>query len=204
MKEEDENHITKFETTFVSKTIPTDFRIDQLRKYAEHFTAYNLAPPYPGGSHGNMSFRIVAEEDPFIITASKTALFDPLRDKDFVKVDFVDFENNRVEAHGERLPSSESMIHFGIYRIRKDVNCILHGHSPEILANGEKLEIPETENEVPFGTFELVEQVLEVAEIHDFLVMKNHGFISMGKSMEEAWSNIESYLKKLGLDAFEK
>lgn len=195
----EENHITKFETEFESQEVVADFRIEDLKNYSKLFSDYNLAPPYPGGSHGNLSYRCNAQEDPFVITASMTALFEPLKAEDFTKVNFVDIEENKVYAEGTRLPSSESMIHFGIYRIRQDVNAIFHAHSPDILAKAEELEIAVTEEEKEFGTMDLVEQVLEVAEIENFLIMKNHGFISMGANMEEAWKNVEHFIKVLGL-----
>lgn len=190
----EENHITKFETEFESDVVPLDFRISELKDYAKMFADYELAPAYPGGSHGNLSFRIVAEQDPFIITASMTALFDPLKSEDFVQVNFVDIDTNKVYAEGKRLPSSESIIHFGVYRVREDVNVIFHGHSEYILKNVDKLGIPQTAEEKEFGTIDLVEQVLDVASEHDFFVMKNHGFIALGKNMEEAWSKVEKYI----------
>jgi ribulose-5-phosphate 4-epimerase/fuculose-1-phosphate aldolase len=196
---QEENHITKFETEFESKEVVADFRIEDLKNYSKLFSDYNLAPPYPGGSHGNLSYRCNAQEDPFIITASMTALFNPLKPEDFTKVNFVDIEANKVYAEGSRLPSSESIIHFGIYRIRHDVNAIFHAHSPDILAKAEELGIAVTAEEQEFGTLELVDEVLEVAEIENFLIMKNHGFISMGANMEEAWQNVEYFINKLEL-----
>jgi len=190
----EENHITKFSTEFESEIVSQDFRIEELKRYSKLFSDYDLAPPYPGGSHGNLSFRITAEQDPFIITASMTALFDPLKPEDFVQVNFVDVEKNKVFAEGKRLPSSESVLHFGIYRIRDEVNVVFHGHSKYILDNVEKLGIPQTENEEEFGTLELVDEVLELASEHDFFVMRNHGFVALGKSMEEAWERVEKYL----------
>lgn len=190
----EENHITKFSTEFESDIVPQDFRIEELKNYSKMFADYDLAPPYPGGSHGNLSFRIAAEQDPFIITASMTALFDPLKPEDFVQVNFVDVEKNKVFAEGKRLPSSESIIHFGIYRIREDVNVVFHGHSEYILNNVKKLGIPETENEEEFGTLELVDEALELASEHNLFVMKNHGFVALGNSMEETWAQVEKHL----------
>ena len=196
----EENHITKFTTEFTSKVAPKDFRIENLRHYASLFAEYELAPPYPGGSHGNLSFRIAPEEESFIITASKTALFDPLADRDFVQVDQVDFEKGIVYAQGERLPSSESMIHYALYLQNPHINAIFHGHSADILAKAEELRIPITEKEEEFGTVDLVERVLDVSGHRTMVVMKNHGFIGMGLHMEDCWETVFDYFMKATKD----
>lgn len=197
---EDENHITKFTTEFTSNIAPKDFRIDNLRHYAALFAEYDLAPPYPGGSHGNLSFRIAPEEESFIITASKTALFDSLENRDFVQVDEVDFDKGIVFAQGERLPSSESMIHYALYLQNPNINAIFHGHSTDILAKAEELRIPVTEKEEPFGTVDLVESVLAISGHRTMIVMKNHGFIGLGLHMEDCWETVFDYFMKATKD----
>ena len=192
----EENHITKFTTEFISNNIPNDFRIDTLRHYAALFAEYKLAPPYPGGSHGNMSFRLTPDDPAFIITASKTALFNPLEARDFVHVDEVDYDKGIVYAEGDRLPSSESMIHFALYMQNPNINAIFHGHSEDILKKGEELKIPTTSQEEDFGTVALVERVLEVSEHTTMVIMKNHGFIAMGLNMDDTWDTIFKYYMK--------
>ena len=44
----------------------------------------------------------------------------------------------------------------------------------------------ETEKEEEYGTVALVQGVLDVLGENNFLIMKNHGFISLGKTMQEA------------------
>lgn len=192
----EENHITKFTTEFTSEIAPNDFRIDNLRHYAALFAEYKLAPPYPGGSHGNLSFRVDAEDPSFIITASKTALFEPLETKDFVRVDDIDYDKGIVYAQGERLPSSESMIHYALYLQNPNINAIFHGHSEDILKMGEELNIPITEKEEEFGTVDLVERVIEISEGRTMMIMKNHGFIALGLSMDDTWDTIFNYYMK--------
>ena len=40
------------------------------------------------------------------------------------------------------------MLYYAIYKNRKDVNAIFHGHSKEVLASATKLNIPETLKEI--------------------------------------------------------
>jgi len=97
-----------------------------------------------------------------------------------------DFKKKIVHAAGTREPSSESMLHYSIYRERNDVNAIFHGHSESILLIAQKLNIQQTLKEEPYGSIELVRSVLDILNQNNFIVMKNHGFLSLGKNMNEA------------------
>lgn len=176
----------KFKIEMVGRNIPKDPRIKELKHWCRVFHRYNLTPPHKSGSCGNLSFRLENDKDPFIITGSRIGLKDALPDNCFVKVSSVDLKKGIVCADGIREPSSESMLHSAIYRRRKDVNAIFHGHSQEILSCANKLKIPETKQEDPYGSIELVQSVLKVLGSKSFLVIKKHGFISLGRTMEEA------------------
>ncbi len=80
-------------------------------------------------------------------------------------------------------PSSESMLHHEIYKMRPDVNAIFHGHSGLLLKRG---NLPTTKEEKAYGSIELVKEVSKILNKGNLLLMKNHGFLSLGKSMEEA------------------
>jgi ribulose-5-phosphate 4-epimerase/fuculose-1-phosphate aldolase len=176
----------KFKTFMVDQQVKACPRIRELEYWCKQFHQYNLAPPYKGGSYGNLSCRLGENQNAFLITGSRIGLKNRLSNDCFVKVFFIDLPRGIVYAQGIRDPSSESMIHFAIYRQRKDVNAIFHGHSQEILTCADKLGVPETIKEEPYGTGELVQRVLEVLADKQFLIMKNHGFISLGKTMKEA------------------
>lgn len=176
----------KFRNKIVSKGVPKDPRIKELKYWCREFHLHEIAPPYKGGSHGNLSFRVQNNKTPFIITGSRIGLKKALSNNCFVKVSFVDLEKGIVYSQGTREPSSETLLHFAIYRQRQDVNAVFHGHSNQILSCVNKLKIPETKKEASYGTIELVQSVLEILDGNWFFVMKNHGFISLGKTMKEA------------------
>ncbi len=176
----------KFKIETLSGEIPKDQRMEELKYWCKEFHEHNLAPPYEGGSCGNLSFRLRGGESQFIITGSRIGLKNKLRDNCFVTVSSIDLEKRIVYVHGIREPSSESMLHLEIYRRREDVNAIFHGHSQEILLSSDKLNLPQTAKEELYGTPELAQRVLEVLEDEYFLIMRNHGFISLGKTMGEA------------------
>ena len=187
----------KFSTIFESKNICFDQRVEKLKEWCNIFHKKNLAPPYEGGSAGNLSFRLSPNCSQFIITGTKIGLKEKLDYTHFVKVNNVDFQNNKVFVEGEREPSSESMLHFLIYSKRNDVFAIFHGHSNEILANTEKLQIAVTEQEQPYGSLALVAEAQKMIEKHDFFVLKNHGFFSLGSSMEVAGNETLKVLDKV-------
>ncbi len=155
--------------------------------------------PLWGGSYGNLSFRIKPGEDAFIITGSKIGLKNSASNDCFVKVNSVDLETGIVYAEGVREPSSESMLHFAIYQSRPDVNAIFHGHCPEILCYSKKSGITETQEEKPYGTIDLVQQVLYILKNESFIIMKNHGFISLGKNMKKVGSQTLNILERCHL-----
>jgi L-fuculose-phosphate aldolase len=187
----------KFKTVFKKKEVPSNKKIEKLKYWCRIFHKKNLAPPYPGGSFGNLSFRIRNGENNFIITGSRIGLKNSLANDSFVEVANCDFENKIIYANGTREPSSESMLHFAIYKARPDINAIFHGHCAELLENAGKLEIPTTIKEEPYGTIELVNSVLEIIDKNDMVMMKNHGFIALGKTMKEAGKITLKYLEKI-------
>ncbi len=179
-------HATKFKTFFADRAVPDDRRIGELKSWCDRFYRFNLAPRHKYGACGNLSFRLAEGELPFIITASGSVFQEPMADDNFVTVRSCDLDEGIVYAEGAREPSSESMFHFAVYRMRKDVNAVFHGHSREILAGARRLGLTETREEEPYGTVALVHRILEVLDDRCFLIIRNHGFIALGRTMQEA------------------
>src|ERR1035437_9457694 len=124
----------KFNTVFIENAAPKDERLTQLKHWAKIFYQRNLAPTYDTGSAGNLSFRINKGENKFIITGARLELKNSLTNDCFVEVTNCDFLKGTVYANGLREPSSESRLHYAIYKQRPYVNAVFHGHSKEILA----------------------------------------------------------------------
>ena len=66
------------------------------------------------------------------------------------------------------------------------MNAIFHGHSDDFLKYGDKLSLPITEKEQPGGTIELMREVVNVLDNNSFILIRNHGFISLGDSIGTA------------------
>lgn len=188
----------KYRTIFSSNSIPEDPRIDDLRKWCKIFNKKHLAPSYPGGTHGNMSFRVMPGKPEIVITAARTNFAEDLSDDSFFKINHIDFEKMKVFAEGatNRKPSSETLLHFSIYQQRPNVQAILHGHCKSITKNPEKMNIPTTKEFVESGTMVIVESVLEIIDDHPFIEIKDHGFLSLGSTIEEAGNLAMEMLEK--------
>ena len=180
--------IVKFEVEFVSRDVPDDDRVGQLRNWCVRFDQGGLTPKLggTGRSLGNLSFRLQPDSPAFVITASTLSSKDELAPGDFVTVLESDPKRKIVLAAGIRDPSSESMMHHEIYKQREDIGAIFHGHDLEITACASWLDLPETQKEEPPGTPRLLGEVMKILHDEDFLVMKNHGFLALGTTMDEA------------------
>ena len=184
----------KFTTIFTSNVAPDNPDIEELIFWAKQFHEHGLAPSYGLGSYGNLSFRSTVNPGSFIITVSALELKDSLNNNDFCLVTKVDYDKLQVYCSGKKSPSSETMLHSTIYAARQDINAIFHGHSTHILNTCESIGMPQTDVEYEYGTIELVNSVKEIALKNDFFILKNHGFISLGNTMDKAGKLALKYL----------
>ncbi len=183
----------RFNTVFVSEKPVNDKKMGELAEWCERFQNLGLTPDFEGKCTGNLSFRL---KDGFVVTASGLETKENLCGDCFVYVKHFDEQKKQVFVEGKRNPSSEAMMHFLIYRERKDVNAIFHGHNNSILINADKLGLPVTENEEDYGSIELAKEALKALGESNLVVLKNHGFVSVGKTMEEAGELALSALKQ--------
>ncbi len=110
-------------------------------------------------------------------------------------------------ADGNGKPSVETPIHIAVYRIRPDINAVVHAHPPyatAFAATGMALtepvfpemivrfgEIPLVPYATP-GTDRLAELVAEAMKDHDAALLQNHGAITVGRTLEEACGLMEA------------
>ena len=173
----------RFNISFVSDEVPRNAKIEELKEWSERFQRNGLTPEIEGNYTGNLSFR---SEAGFVITASGLKSKENLGNDCFVYVKNYDEQNNTVHVKGRRQPSSEAVMHHLIYKTRKEINAVFHGHNDLIIMNAEKLGFPVTEREYEPGTIELANEVLKVLGNKKLIVLKNHGFVSLGRTMKEA------------------
>lgn len=133
------------------------------------------------GNCGNLSFRVLSG---FVITRVGASLGN-LRPGDFVLVKDVDLAGKKVFCAGEIEPSSESMMHKMIYDARPDTQVILHAHTLSL-----KNAIT-TKKSHPYGTLEFARSAVDILKNTDLIILKNHGFVAIGNTVEEAFQRIQ-------------
>jgi ribulose-5-phosphate 4-epimerase/fuculose-1-phosphate aldolase len=173
----------RFNISFVSDEMPRDAKIEELKEWSEKFQKNGLTPEFEGNYTGNLSFR---SREGFVITVSGLKSKENLSNDCFVYVKNYDEQSNTVYVEGSRQPSSEAVMHHLIYKTRKEINAVFHGHNDTIIMNAEKLGFPVTEREHEPGTIELAKEALKVLGNKNLIVLKNHGFVSLGRTMKEA------------------
>jgi len=170
---------TKPKINFFSEDIPDDKGIEDLKNWCKQFLKNKLIN-LDNNSLG-LSFR--TDED-FVITGNK--LKESLSNDCFVRVSNYDVYKNSLFVEGILEPSSEAVMHYLIYNTRFEVNTILCGNNDSIIKRAKELKLVETKEELPPGTVELANEVLDVLGNNNFIVIKNYGFLSLGKTVKEA------------------
>lgn len=183
----------RFYSIFISDQPPIDTRIDKLKKWCAEFQKNDLTPIIEGNFTGNLSFR---SRKGFVITASGLKSKENLNSESFVYVKDYCKNINTFYIEGKKIPSSESIMHHLIYKYCEGINSIFHGHNDLIVANSKKMGLNITKTEYEPGTIELAKEVLGVLGSKKVVVLKNHGFISVGKTMNEAGELALSILKR--------
>lgn len=151
-----------------------------------------------GGNQGNVSARI--DSGRLIITPAGSNL-GRIRPDDLIVL-----SQSGRKLSGTGQPSSEYRLHLGIYNSRRDVQAVCHAHPmavtacaicdldmnlpilPEISANLGR--ICSVEYETP-GTPRLFEKMAPYVMESDTFILKNHGAVALGETLEAAFTKME-------------
>lgn len=159
---------------------------------------------------GNISAREEGE-DIFVITPSGMNYMS-LEPEDIVTVDI----NGKQVCPG-RKPSVETPLHAAIYRARPDVGAIIHTHSNNASAcAAARVDIPCIMEDLASmvggpvkvaeyaltGTEKLAENAVKALENRNAVLLANHGVVSVGRNLEEAFKI--SLLVEKGAEIFLK
>lgn len=147
------------------------------------------------GTWGNVSMRVNSH---ILLTPSRVE-YDTMKPEDMVVIDLA---GNIIE--GFRNPTSEKEVHRQIYLVRDDVNAVIHAHTPKAMAVSALYinEVPcivEEMSQLLGGkiplTLEYVQAkeheklglaVAEVIGAKNGVILRNHGPVACGRTMEEA------------------
>ena len=167
--------------------------INKIIKYGKKCGEKNFSPGYSG----NISARY---KDKMLITTSGSSNGYLTRNQ----VVLTDFEGKSLEK-GKK-PSSEKFLHIGIYKLRPEINYIIHVHAPYLssfASSGKDLMEPiMAENVFYFGgipladyalpsTKELVDNTIKYFDKYNAVLMANHGFVVASQTIEDAYMRLE-------------
>ena len=154
------------------------------------------------GTSGNVSMRLGEHSGRELLAITPNARYYDTLDVDDIVV--ADFEGENVE--GELPISIERMLHIGIYKARRKVNAIIHTHPVFGSAiSVSTLEIPAfLDDQVTYiggeikvaqyalpGTQDLVDNVISALGPRNAVLLANHGAVSVGRDMREAFTICE-------------
>lgn len=145
------------------------------------------------GSGGNVSARIPGTEQ-MLVKASGGSLGDCTPEGFLI----TDFEGNLIEGEGK--PTREALLHGYIYKMRPDVNAVVHVHSPYAIGwSSSKKDLPlvtwhsQLKNPSDFPTLDvhaamvrpedvpMVEAMFQKTPGLNAFLLADHGVVAMGK-----------------------
>jgi len=175
-------------------------KYDEYKRLVLEYSQALARKGYLVGTGGNLSVRIEGEAA-LAITPSNYDYLKMTRDD----VCILDFDLNALEVG--RKPSVESALHAGVYRVRADVNAVVHTH--QVYASALALihaHIPALFDEqvrflgrsveiipyAPSGTGFLKNTIVKhIKNHHNAYILQNHGVLCFGHDAERAALNVE-------------
>jgi L-fuculose-phosphate aldolase len=190
-----ESNALAFSAVFLAKNPLNDEKIAQLAQWGKKFYTLGLVQ----GMEGNLSFRTRLG---FIISGTGVAL-DALTPETVSEVTGVVYGLNKTSVYvkGQVVPSRETIMHSQIYEAQSGVNAIFHVHDALVMGQAGKLGIPVTSAEKEAGSQELAQEAVNLLKSNKdirYFVLRNHGVIALGVTMDEAGKLVEEMRRKVG------
>lgn len=153
---------------------------------------------FAAANDGNITIRLNKKEVLCTPTMVSKGFMKP---QDICKVDY-----EGKQLAGTKRRTSEVLLHLAVYKARPDVNAVVHCHPPHATAFAvahepiPKCVLPEVEvflGEVPIavyetpGTQKFAETILPFVKDCNTIILANHGTVSFGPDLENAYFNTE-------------
>ena len=182
----------------------------ELRRDLVRFSKWLSRLGFTPGTSGNLSVRL--DQHRLLVTPTGASKY-LLAPADMV---IVDLQGRQLA--GSRKVTSEVSMHLAVYQHRKDIAAVIHSHPPIATAfacAGRALdemlcqEAVMTLGIVPLakyattGTDEVAASLIPLIPGHEAILMANHGVVSYGKTLLEAFLKMETveHLAHIGLVA---
>ncbi|HAM38033.1 MAG: fructose-bisphosphate aldolase [Elusimicrobia bacterium RIFOXYC2_FULL_34_12] len=146
------------------------------------------------GPGGNTSVRV----DNTVYMKVSGACFEDTKESDYIAVNLKTGKN----INDNRKPTCEIQMHLACYYTRKDISAVIHTHPPYSIAyamQGKTLKaftpdfvgiissnVPTIKFAVP-SSKNIANKVSEVIKNHNAILMANHGLLTVGSNLKEAY-----------------
>jgi L-fuculose-phosphate aldolase len=162
---------------------------------------------FAAANDGNITIRLNDKE---VLCTPTMVSKGYMKPDDICKVDY-----DGKQLAGKKKRTSEVLLHLAVYKARPDVNAVVHCHPPHATAFAvahepiPKCVLPEVEvflGEVPIAQYEtpgdnrFANTVLPYVRNCNTIILANHGTVTFGKDLEQAYFNseiIDAYCKIL-------
>jgi ribulose-5-phosphate 4-epimerase/fuculose-1-phosphate aldolase len=163
---------------------------------------------YQGAGFGNGSTRVAPYDRPkgrraFLVTGTRTGPIARLAPEHFTVVESWDATANTVVVRGPIRASSESLTHGAVYDQTPTIRWIFHAHAPVIWRLRDRLRLPTTRPEVPYGSPEMAQEVWRLFAQTDLrtiriFAMSGHedGIVTFGTTAAEAGGRLVDTLAR--------
>ena len=157
------------------------------------------AKGWVASNDGNISIRI----GPNVVLCTPTGMSKGcIKEHQLIKIDL---DGNKID--GELEPSSEIKMHLDVYKNKENIGAVVHAHPPfstGFAVAGIALDecvMPEiimSIGSIPLAKFglpstpEIPENIRPYLKEHDVFLLQNHGALSIGKDVYQAYYRMES------------
>lgn len=201
----DQEGVIKYQLEHVHKSINIPFGFNELSAWRAIIYRLGLIGQvehrYDNLGFGNISQRLNAHSQQFIISGTQTGHLEYLQAEHYALVERAEPHDNYLKSSGLFKPSSESLTHASIYTLNSKVQSVIHVHSPEIWRNTMALNVPHISAKIPYGTVDMavaVEHLFQTGHLDNIALftMLGHedGVVAFGGNLQEAAEELIKYL----------
>jgi len=204
--------VIKFQLSYQPMALPPTANIAEINAWRTLCVQLGMLGQHPARydnyGFGNISQRL-GQSAQFIISGTQTGGKKVLTAADYALVSLCQPQLNRIAASGPCKPSSEAMTHGQLYLLDQTIHFVIHAHCPAIWHCADRLNIPQTRAEIPYGTVAMAAEVgrlfVETTVVQQrIFTMAGHedGVVTFGNTAAAAFQVLaEYYAQALSLGA---
>lgn len=206
-----EDGVIKFELHFERTPLPHYDFFPALEAWRQRLLPLGLIggenpDRYEGLGFGNISHRIEAGQQAFLISGTQTGHLAAMGAEHYSLVIASNSVANSIYAKGEIKPSSEAMTHAAIYDAVPAANAVIHVHGPEIWSQAASLGLAITDPAIAYGTTAMAAEFKHLIDsgqvTHNTISMGGHqdGVITWGDTLDQAGEILLMLSSRAGID----